>query len=69
MLKILEKIWIGIGAVSLAIAIYSFFITKDSNQSVYFLVLAVISGLMFYARNRRRKSIEKQMAESNQQKN
>lgn len=53
MIKILETVWLVIGIIAILFTVYAA-IKQDWNQVIYFLVLTLAAGLMFYVRRRQR---------------
>jgi len=57
MLRILELVWLIIGATGLAAFIYAMLFGRK-DQAIYFLIFTIIAGLMFAVRRKQRKNSE-----------
>ncbi|MCC6690050.1 MAG: hypothetical protein IT235_00830 [Bacteroidia bacterium] len=57
MLYILEVVWLAIGIIGIISFIYSM-IKGDHDQSVYFIIFTIVSGVMYAVRRRQRKRVQ-----------
>ncbi len=63
-IKFLEKMWLMLAILSLAIAIYKFF-TSTTDDAGFFLIFSAMSTILYFLRRRQAKSLAKSMSEEN----
>lgn len=57
-MKVLEKVWLGVGCITIAMAVYAA-IRQDWTDVMFMLIATAVAGLIYYRRRKQRMWLER----------